>query len=259
MISVITIKAIRDISKITIVVFLLWACGYISLKQLILIYSVLLIGIILSVISPAISFIYKVPSDWIGPKPAMILFKKFAHDNLEQIESLDEYELENAIQSYVSAVKIINRHFSQSPDLLHQYPEISEIFQQANVSIKKFQELQEIKKQKREEQQESVRQQRLREEEIKKRQKESYWQNVLQERKKRGLNHGVPPVSLYSCPLEYPIRVTDNMKEAGARGIYYLPHERKGVEVYWCFANPEEAEAERFRRPFKTPPKRQNR
>ncbi len=142
---------------------------------------------------------------------------------------------------------------------MQKYPEISEIFREINAGIGNAQRLQNAKRQQREEREEEQRQQRLREEETERLRVESYWQYVEQEREKRGLTYGVPPLDSYSCPAQYPIRATDKTKEPGVRGIYYLPDERRGVEVYWCFASPEEAEAESFRRPLKTPPKQQPR
>ncbi|MBD2039479.1 hypothetical protein [Microcoleus sp. FACHB-672] len=59
--------------------------------------------------------------------------------------------------------------------------------------------------------------------------------------------------------MQFPIRATANIDESSARGIYYYEDERDGVEVCWCFASPEEAEADTFRRPKKKPPKQQPR
>ncbi len=258
-VAVITFNALRDILKICLVVFLLWACGYISLKQLLLFYLVLIAGIILSAVAPAISSIYSVPSEWIGLKPAMILFNRFTHENLEEINSLEEDELEQAVQTYTAAAEIISKYLSNSPDLLRRHPKISEAFREVNIGIRNAQSLHDVKRQQREEWEEEQRQQRLRDEERKRREEQTYSQYVQQEQKKRGLRYGVPPKDSYSCPAKFPIRATANINEPGARGIYYYADERMGVEVYWCFASPEQAKAENFRRPFKTPPKRQPR
>jgi hypothetical protein len=189
----------------------------------------------------------------------MILFNRFTHENLEEMSSLEEDELGKAVQTYQEAADIISRYLSDSPDMLRKYPEISEAFREVNIGIGNAQRLHNVKRQRREEWEEEQRQQRLRDEERKRREEKTYWQYVQQEREKRGLSYGVPPVNNYSCPLIFPIRATDKTKRLGQRGIYYFQNERIGVEVYWCFANPEEAEAERFFRPLKTPPRRQPR
>ncbi|BAU42031.1 hypothetical protein [Leptolyngbya sp. O-77] len=258
-VTVIGIKALRDVLKICIVIFLLWLCGYITLKQLLLFYSILLAGIILSAIAPAISSIYSVPSEWIGLQPAMVLFNRFTHENLEELNSLGEMELERAIQVHNEAAEIIAKYLSDSPNLLRRYPEISEAFREVNVGSRKAQGLYSIKKQQRRVQEEEDRQQRLREQARREEEKRTYWQYVHQERNKRGLRNGVPPVDNYRCPAQFPIRATANLNDSDARGIYYYPDERAGVEVYWCFGNAEEAKADNFRRPYKKPPKQQPR
>lgn len=214
-----------------------------------------MIGMILSAVAPAISSIYSVPSEWIGLKPAMILFQKFTHENLDKINSLEENELEKAVQTYSEAADILSKHFSNSSDLVRKYPEIREGFREVSIAIEKAKSLRKVKRQKRKEREEEQRQQRLRDEEQKRRED----QYVQQERSKRGLSYGVPPLDSCRCPAQFPIRATANLDDSSARGIYYYPGERAGVDVYWCFANPEEAQADNFRRPKKKPPKRQPR
>ena len=243
-IAFIVAKATKEVLKICLVAFLLWTCGYITLKQLLLFYLILFGGILLNAIAPAIS---SIPSEWVGLKPAMILFNKFAHENLEVINSLEEDELAKAIRTRSQAAKIISNYLSTSPDLLQKYPEISEVFREVNFGISYAQQVYDVKKQ-----------QRLRKNEQKKRAEETYWQYVQQERRKLRLRNGVPPLDSESCPVQFPIRATTNLsKTDSARGIYYYIDEIKGVEVYWCFASPKEAEADNFRRPKKTPPKQQ--
>jgi hypothetical protein len=85
-------------------------------------------------------------------------------------------------------------------------------------------------------------------------------QYVQQERRKRNLNHGEPPQDNCNCRSKYPIRATTKLgKKENARGIYYFADERVGVAVDWCFSSSEEAEADNFRRPERTPPKQQPR
>ncbi|WP_238987094.1 hypothetical protein [Lyngbya aestuarii] len=206
------------------VVFLLCLCGYITPKQLLLIYLVLIVGIILSAIKPAISSIYTVPSDRTGLKPAMILFKKISQENLGKVESSpDESEFNKLVETYKKASKIIADQFSDHPEMLEKYPEISAAFQMMNIGLEKVND---------------------------------YWQFVEQERKKRNLKNGVPPINSTNCPPKYPIRATDHMKNAEFNGRYYFPDERRGLkEVYWCFASPQEAENDKFKRPDKKPPK----
>jgi hypothetical protein len=244
-ISVITFKAVRDVSKICFVIFLLWICGYLTFKQLCFFYFVLIAGLILSALAPAISSIYSVPSEWIGLKPAMILFQKFTHENSEKASFLDEDELERAIRNHKLAAEIISEILSSSPDLLNKYPKISEIFREINLEINTAMKLQNLKRQQREEREEKQR-----------KESDDYRNNTLKEREKRNLSSGVPPINSYNCPKEFPIRATSNINEAGMRGIYYFPGERRGVEVYWCFANDKEAEKNKFRRPLRKPPKR---
>lgn len=230
----------------------------------------MLVGIILSAIAPAISSIYSVPSEWVGLKPAMILFNRFTHENLEEVNSLGELELGKTVRVHSEAAGIIAQYLSSSQDLLMQHPEISEAYREVNIGVRKAQELYVIKRQEREvrekqqrQQQElkeeQQRQERLRDEEQKKQEERTYWQNVQRERSKRGLHHGVPPIDNCRCPAHCPIRATAKINEPNARGIYYYPGERAGVEVYWCFASREEAEADNFRRPYKKPPKQQPR
>lgn len=243
--------------KICIVVFLLWLCGYITLKQLLLFYLILLVGILLSTIAPAISSIYSVPSEWIGLKPAMVLFNRFTSENLEELNSLDEIELERAIQVHAEAAEIISKYLSGSSILLRRYPEVSEAFREVNIGSRKAQELYNIKIQQRQVREEQGRQQRIREQAQREEKNKTYWQYVQEERSKRGLRNGVPPIDNYTCPTQFPIRATANLNDSDVRGIYYYPDERAGVEVYWCFDNAEEAKEDNFRRPYKKPPKQQ--
>ncbi len=244
-----SIKALRNVLIICIVVLLLWLCGYITLKQLLIFYSILLGSTILSAIAPAISSVYSVPSEWIGLKPAMILFNKFTHENLEEINSLGEVELGKAIQKHNKAAEIFSKHLSNSPDLVEQYPEISEAFREINIGTRKVRRLYDIKKRQRISWEEEQRQKKLRDN--KRREKEE--RTLQQERNNRGLKHGVPPVDNCRCPKQFPIRATARHR------IYYYPNEREGVEVYWCFGCSEEAESDNFRRPQRKPPEQQTR
>ncbi|MGB3512003.1 MAG: hypothetical protein WBA93_22745 [Microcoleaceae cyanobacterium] len=228
------------------VLFLLWLCGYITLKQLIVIYLFLIGGIILYILAPIISLIYTIPERNIGLKPAMILFSKISNQNIEKLNSLKEEELKEAVAKFSSASEIIINNFSNSPEILEKYPEISEVFQDIDTSIKKAKNLYEAKKQCREEREDQER-----------RKKERYWQDVRKEREKRKLSRGVPPIDEYNCPNSHPIRATNIDRQGDFGGIYYFPDERRGVKVYWCFANAEEAKVEKFRRPLRTPPKQQ--
>ena len=252
------IKALRNVLIICIVVLLLWLCGYITLKQLLLFYSILLGSTILSAIAPAISSIYSVPSEWIGLKPAMILFNRFAHENLEEINSLGEVKLEKAIQIHNSAAEIISKYISNSPELLEQYPEISEAFRGINIGTRKAQRLYDIKKQQRVSWEEEQKQGKLRDNDRRGQEERTYWQYVQQERSKRKLQYGVPPIDDCTCPKQFPVRATANLNEPNAKGIYYYPNEREGVDVYWCFKSSKEAESDNFRCPKKKPPKQQH-
>jgi hypothetical protein len=135
---VITAKAAKEIFKVCIVAFLLCTCGYITVQQLLIFYLILFGGISLNVVAPAIS---SMPSEWLGLKPAMILFKKFADENIESINSFEGAELDRALQKYNQATAIITKYFSESPDLLEQHPEISEFFQAANFEINHVQQV----------------------------------------------------------------------------------------------------------------------
>ncbi|MBD1935795.1 hypothetical protein H6F73_00430 [Microcoleus sp. FACHB-68] len=188
----------------------------------------------------------------------MILFKNFTDENIDTINCLEEEnELEKAVQRYSEAAEIISKHLSNSSDLLSKYPEISEVFKEVNIGLIEAKSRHNVKRQQREEREEEERQQRLRNEEQKRREEQAYWQSVKEERSKRGFSYGVPPID-NRCPVQFPIRATANIDESSARGIYYYEDER-AVEVCWCFANPEEAKADNFRRPKKKPPKRQPR
>lgn len=236
-IFIVTAKAAKEILKICIVAFLLCTCGYITVQQLLIFYLVLFGGISLNAIAPAIS---SIPSEWVGLKPAMILFNKFADENIAAINFLEGDELDEALQKYNQAAKIITRHFAESPDLLEQHPEVYEFFREANFGINHVQQVYNLKKK-----------QNLQKD-------AAYSQYVQQERLKRNLKYGEPPQDNCNCRSKYPIRATTNLdKKENARGIYYFPNERKGVKVDWCFSSAEEAEADNFRRPEKTPPKYQ--
>lgn len=211
----------------------------------------------MSAVAPAISSIYSVPSEWIGLKPAMILFKNFKNEQLEKMYYLEENDLKKAVQTYKEVAEIMLKYLSDSPELLSKYPEISEVFREVNIGIGKAQRLYELEINQRKEREEEQRQQRLREEERERREAAIKEKDVQQERRKRGLRYGQPPINSYSCPAQFPIRATANLNESDSRGIYYYPGERAGVEVYWCFSSEEEAKAENFRRPYKTPPKQQ--
>jgi hypothetical protein len=213
----------------------------------------------LSAVAPAISSIYSVPSEWIGLKPAMILFNRFTHENRQNISLLEKKELEKVLKTYNEAAEIISKYLSNSPDLLRKYPEISEGFREVNSGIITAQRLHDIEINQRKEREEEQRQQRLREEERERREAATKEEYVQQERRKRRLRYGQPPTDSYSCPAQFPIRATANLDESDSRGIYYYPDERAGVEVFWCFSSEEEAKAENFRRPHKTPPKYQPR
>lgn len=234
---IITAKAAKEILKICIVAFLLCTCGYITVQQLLIFYLILFGGISLNAVAPAIS---SIPSEWVGLKPAMILFNKFADENIAAINFLEADELEEALQKYNQAAAIITKYFSKPPDLLEQYPEISEFFCEANLEINHVQQVYNLKKK-----------QIIQNE-------ATYFQYVQQERIKRDLKYGVPPQDNFNCPPKYPIRSTTKLgKKENARGIYYFADERVGVEVDWCFSSPEEAEADNFRRSRRTPPKQQ--
>lgn len=219
----------------------------------------LIVGIILSAIAPAISSIYSVPSEWIGLKPAMILFKKLTEEKLEEISYLEENELDKYVKTSNEASVIISNNLSDCPELLSKNREISEGFITVNIGIRKAKRLYDVKINQRKEQEEEEKQQRIREKERKRREEATYEQYVQKEQRKRGLRYGVPPRDRYSCPAQFPIRATANLNETDSQGLYYFPGERTGVEVYWCFSNQEEAKADNFRRPYKTPPKRQSR
>jgi len=87
-----------------------------------------------------------------------------------------------------------------------------------------------------------------------KQQRENRENLLLEHRRKRGLNYGVPPNSDNSCPVGYPIRATENFKgkryeNEPSRGAYY----QKGEPDYdsqatWCFESVEQAEKDNFRR-----------
>lgn len=209
----------------------------------------------MSAVAPAISSIYSVPSDWIGFQPAMILFKKITDENLEKINNFQEIELLKAVNTYNKAALIISEYLYNCPDLLEQYPEISESFREIRMGIEEAEKRYNIKINQRKKNQEEQTNQKLYEEDQKRQEAATYEQYLQQERRNRGLRYGVPPMDKYSCPVEFPIRATANLAEPDSRGIYYYPDERD-VEVYWCFSSREEAEADNFRRPYKTPPKR---
>ncbi len=223
-ITIIIIQDLREILKFSWIIFLLYLCSHITLKQLILIYLAIIIGILLSLIAPIISFIYTIPDNWIELKPAMVLFSKFSHQNLEKVNSLPEKDLKEAVEKFISVSEIIRDNFTNSPEMLRKYSEIGEVFQDLDTTIKKAKDLYEEKK---------------------------------QYRKEQKLSSGVPPINDYQCPKTHPIRATNGDREAGIGGIYYFPDERRGVKVYWCFANVQEAEVNKFRRPLRKPPKRQ--
>ncbi|WP_333059466.1 MULTISPECIES: hypothetical protein [unclassified Microcoleus] len=213
----------------------------------------------MSAVAPAISSVYSVPSEWISLKPAMILFNRFTHENRQNIYFLENTDLEKELKTYNEAAEIISKYLSNSPDLLRKYPEISEAFREINSGIITAKRLHEREINQRKEREEEQRQQRLREEERERQEAAIKKEYVQQERIKRGLRYGEPPINSYSCPAQFPIRATANLDESDSRGIYYYSNERAGVEVFWCFSSEEEAKAENFRRPHKTPPKYQPR
>lgn len=234
---IITAKAAKEILKICIVAFLLCTCGYITVQQLLIFYLVLFGGLSLNVVAPAIS---SIPSEWVGLKPAMILFNNFANENIAEINFLEGNQLDKALQKANQAEAVITRHFPRPSDLLEQHPEVYEFFREVSFGINHVQQVSNLKKK-----------QILQKE-------AAYSQYVQQERLKRNLKYGEPPQDNCNCRSKYPIRATTKLdKKENARGIYYFPDERVGVEVDWCFASPEEAEADNFRYSRIRPPKKQ--
>jgi hypothetical protein len=150
----------------------------------------------------------------------MVLLQKFTYENLEKIESSEAEDSDITIETFNEAIEIISKYLYSSPDLLEQHPELYEVSQTIKNSVREKQN-----------------------------QQEYYWENVRQERREKRLKHGVPPINNI-CPKGYPIRATQKLSSDNEkRGIYYYKNERKGMEVDWCFADEEEAEAENFRRP----------
>lgn len=225
---------IKDLLIFCILLFTLWACGYITFKQLLLIYSLLVAGILLSIVNPIVSYFYSIPSDWIGSRPAMTLFKKISDEKLAKLGELEEPELQGAIASCISAVDIIAEYASKNPGLIKNNPALGEMCE----SINRVRDRAEVKS------------------EQKRREAESYWEWVNNQRDRKGLSRGVPPQDEYSCPNGYSIRATENLdpSQEDKRGIYYFPGERLLVKVAWCFEDREDAEVEGFRRPKNRPP-----
>ena len=230
---IITAKAAKEILKICIVAFLLCTCGYITVQQLLIFYLILFGGISLNVVAPTIS---SIPSEWVGLKPAMILFNNFANENIAKINFLEGDELDEALQQVNQTAAVITRYFPKSPDLLEQHPEVYEFFRGVSFGINHVQQVYNLKKK-----------QNLQKEEQRK-----------QERRKFGLSSGVSPIDSKNCPINFPVRATTELaKDDAARGIYYFENERVGVKVYWCFSSPEAAEADNFRYSKIRPPKKQ--
>lgn len=195
------------------------------------------------------------PSEWIGVQPAMILFNRITDEHNEQINSFNAIELERSSQVHNQATEIISRWLSDSTILLDQYPEISEVFREISLGSMNVERLRTQYRIQREQNEAYQSQVAINEQEKRQQAEENYRNYVYQERRKNGLKYGVPPVNTTTCPAQFPIRATANISDA--RGIYYYIDERSGVEVYWCFASEEEAQAENFRRPYKNPPKQQ--
>ncbi|AFY40023.1 hypothetical protein Lepto7376_3867 [[Leptolyngbya] sp. PCC 7376] len=169
---------------------------------------------------------------------------KISQKTLKEIPKLSETEANIRLKKLAK----FNKKISSYQNLVDLIPEIQDTFDNLEVAYEDIRE----KVDKYEE---------LREEERKKREKEErdYWKYVYSERSKKNLEFGVPPNRSNQCPWDFPIRATANLNNFDARGIYYFGDERIGVDVYWCFADEDEARASNFRRPKKKPPKQQPR
>lgn len=250
-------KAIKDWFEFFLIIAALCACGYIAWNQLIYLYLMLVFGGIAAGLAPIVSPIYNIPSEWIGLAPSLTQFFNISRAKVEQLSNLEEADLQSATEEFVKAKEVINQYIRKHPDFMNQYPQLSEISKLTNIGQQRSEEIYEDRVYQRQIREEQERTERQQQEEQKRREVEQYWQRVEREREKKELKRGVPPVDQCKCPSEYPIRVTENITNEQYRGIYYLPDERKGVQIYWCFKNPEDAEAERFRRPKRTPPNSQ--
>jgi hypothetical protein len=235
-------KAIKDWFEFFLILAALCACGYIAWNQLIYLYLMLLLGGIAAGLAPIVSPLYSIPRDWIGIAPSLSELFEISRDKLGQIDYLEESELRNATAEFIKAKEIIARYAQKHPELINRYPEIREIYQVANVGQQKSEEIYTAR----------VRQRQIAEEQ--QRQERHRWeQRVESERRRRGYRNGTPPVDECTCSSEYPIRATEE------RRIYYMPGERIGMKVDWCFESDRHAEADGFRRPERQPPRFQHR
>ena len=164
----------------------------------------------------------------------MVLLKNVAYENSRNLESLEIEELKKVMEIHNRAFEISLKHLSQFPEFIEQYPEISEAFRAISIGIKRSEEIYESKQEEKRKNQEVIE----------------------EERKKRGLKSGVPPLSRSKCPDQFPIRVTNNINEPDAQGIYYISGEEEGVEVYWCFKSIHDAKNDNFRPPKRKPRKK---
>lgn len=202
----------------------------------------LFLGGIAAGLSPLISPLYRIPGDGMGVAPSLDKLLDISQDKLGQLDYLEESELRNATEEFNRAKEIMARYAQQHPELINRYPEIGQIYRVANVGQQSSEEIYTAR----------VRQRQIAEEQ--QRQERQRWeQRVDSERRRRGYRNGSPPVDECTCSSEYPIRATEE------RRIYYMPGERIGMKVDWCFESDRHAEADGFRRPERQPPQFQHR
>lgn len=235
-------KAIKDWFEFFLILAALCACGYIAWNQLIYLYLMLLLGGISAGLAPIVSPLYKIPLDLIGLAPSLSKLLEISQDKLAKIDHLKESELQRETEEFIKAQQIIAHYAQKHPEIINQYPEIGKICQVANVGKQRSEELYEERKDQRqiyEQQQRHERQQ--------------WEQRVETERRRRGYRYGSLPMNECTCSSECPIRATED------RRIYYMPGERVGMKVDWCFESEQHALAEGFRRPERQPPQVQHR
>lgn len=206
-------KDVEERFKFFLMLAALCACGYLAWHQFIYIIFALIFG---------------------GIAAAMIPLYDFSQERLSHLSSLNESDLRKSINQILEAKKIIDEYWSE-----HEAFDLNGFKQSLDEELRKSKRSYFIRRQEQAEQEELQRQ--------KDKKRADY---VAQRRLEKGLKNGEPPYeSNNQCPLDHPIRATENLSRRDSyKGIYYRPGDLDYDSFAdWCFRSVEDAREDGYR------------
>lgn len=105
---------------------LLCVYGHITVKQLLAIYFLLIVGLLALWLSSAFPNL-NIQSKWVGSEPAMILFKKSVSENVTNLNKLDRDDIKQLIDKNGELQSLINKIGQADPDILDRFPEMAQL------------------------------------------------------------------------------------------------------------------------------------